>query len=132
MQHKRFGNVFGLGDCAGLPTSKTAAAICRQAPVVVHNLLQHRAGKKLNAKYDGYTSCPLVTGFGSLLLMEFGYGNKLMENMPWDQSIHDGWRGWIHYCVKKYIFATTYWRGILKGSWYGPTGPFPPRGMIND
>ena len=38
LQHVRFPNVFGLGDCANLPTSKTGAAIRKEAPVVVRNL----------------------------------------------------------------------------------------------
>lgn len=27
LQHKRYPNVFGIGDCTNLPTSKTAAAV---------------------------------------------------------------------------------------------------------
>lgn len=27
LQHKTFSNVFGIGDCTNLPTSKTAAAV---------------------------------------------------------------------------------------------------------
>lgn len=37
--HKKYGNVFAIGDVANLPTAKTAAAIFAQAPVVTHNLL---------------------------------------------------------------------------------------------
>lgn len=36
--HNKFKNVFGLGDVANLPTSKTAAALFSQVPVVVHNI----------------------------------------------------------------------------------------------
>ncbi len=32
LQHGRYPNVFAIGDSADLPTSKTAAAICGQAP----------------------------------------------------------------------------------------------------
>ena len=32
LQHTRFPNVFGIGDASNLPTSKTAAAIRKQAP----------------------------------------------------------------------------------------------------
>lgn len=38
MRHKRYDNVYTLGDVANLPTSKTGAAIRKQAPVVVANL----------------------------------------------------------------------------------------------
>jgi len=29
LQHVRFPNIFGIGDCTNLPTSKTAAAVGR-------------------------------------------------------------------------------------------------------
>lgn len=64
MQHVKYPNVYSIGDCANLPTSKTAAAITSQAPVLVHNLVNQMKGKPLSAKYDGYTACPIFTGFG--------------------------------------------------------------------
>ncbi len=39
MQHIRFPNVFALGDCTNAPCSKTGAAIRKQAPVVVQNVM---------------------------------------------------------------------------------------------
>lgn len=55
-----YGNIFALGDCSSLPTSKTAAAITAQAPVLTENLFSVMdTGKVSAAKYDGYTSCPV-------------------------------------------------------------------------
>jgi hypothetical protein len=55
-----FGNIFALGDCSSLPTSKTTAAITAQAPVVAENVFSVvDSGKVGNATYDGYTSCPV-------------------------------------------------------------------------
>jgi NADPH-dependent 2,4-dienoyl-CoA reductase/sulfur reductase-like enzyme len=60
LRHTAFGNVWALGDCSSLPTSKTAAAITSQAPVLTENLFQVMdTGKLGKAKYDGYTSCPV-------------------------------------------------------------------------
>jgi sulfide:quinone oxidoreductase len=60
LRHKKFGNVWSLGDCSSLPTSKTAAAITAQTPVLVENFYQvAETGKVGNASYDGYTSCPV-------------------------------------------------------------------------
>jgi NADPH-dependent 2,4-dienoyl-CoA reductase/sulfur reductase-like enzyme len=62
LQHKNpdFANIFALGDCSSLPTSKTAAAITAQAPVVAENVVRFMdSGKLSNAAYDGYTSCPV-------------------------------------------------------------------------
>ena len=70
LQHTspEFSNVFALGDCSSLPTSKTAAAITAQAPVLTENLFSFvDTGKVGNASYDGYTSCPVrQTRFSSL------------------------------------------------------------------
>jgi len=72
MQHVRYDNVFSLGDCSSLPTSKTGAAIRKQAPALAKNLMAAINGMALPAIYDGYTSCPLVTGYGSLILYWHG------------------------------------------------------------
>ncbi len=68
LQHPKFSNVYTLGDASGLPTSKTGAAIRKQAPVLVENLLAARSGAAMKGHYIGYTSCPLVTGYGKLVL----------------------------------------------------------------
>ncbi len=111
LQHTRYPNVFGLGDCSNLPTSKTGAAIRKQAPVVVKNLKAAIAGKPFPAKYTGYTSCPLVTGYGKLVLAEFGYDKQPSETFPIDQS-KERWSMWI---FKKYLLPLLYWWGMLKG-----------------
>ncbi|WP_274651360.1 NAD(P)/FAD-dependent oxidoreductase [Paenibacillus humicola] len=111
LQHNRFSNVFGIGDCAGLPTSKTGAAIRKQAPVVAKNLLSIiRSGAVAN-KYNGYTSCPLVTGYGRLILAEFDYSNEPSETFPFDQ----GKERWSMYLLKKELLPIMYWNGMLKG-----------------
>jgi sulfide:quinone oxidoreductase len=62
LQHVKpeYSNVFALGDASSLPTSKTAAAITTQAPVLTENLFRLLdSGKIGTAVYDGYTSCPV-------------------------------------------------------------------------
>ena len=111
LQHTRFANVFGIGDCSNLPTSKTGAAIRKQAPILVANLKAAIGGAPLAAKYDGYTSCPLVTGYGSLVLAEFDYDKNPAETFPFDQS-KERWSMWI---VKRYLLPFFYWHLMLKG-----------------
>lgn len=111
LQHPRFPNVFPLGDCSGLPTSKTGAAIRKQAPVLVQNLLAALRGKPLTAKYDGYTSCPIVTGYGKLVLAEFDYDGKPQETFPFDQSQER----LSMYLLKTYALPRLYWHGMLRG-----------------
>ena len=111
LQHRRFSNVFSLGDCSNLPTSKTGAAIRKQAPVLVRHLTAAIAGKPLSKKYDGYTSCPLVTGIGKLVLAEFDYKKQPAETFPVDQS-QERWSMWA---LKRYFLPFMYWYGMLKG-----------------
>ena len=111
LRHQRFSNVFALGDCSNLPTSKTGAAIRKQAPVVVGNLVAAMSKQTLSGTYDGYTSCPLVTGYGKLVMAEFDYNKKPEETFPIDQS-KERWSMWF---VKRYLLPQLYWHGMLKG-----------------
>jgi hypothetical protein len=47
------------------------------------------SGKVGTAAYDGYTSCPLFTGHGELMLAEFKYGLERKETFGalLDQSV---------------------------------------------
>ena len=111
LQHTRYPNVFSLGDASSLPTSKTAAAIRAQAPVLVQNLLTVMCGKVPHVKYDGYTSCPIVTDYGKLILAEFDYDKKPCETFPFDQSKERR----SMYLLKKHLLPPLYWHGMLKG-----------------
>ena len=118
LQHKTYSNIFGLGDVSNLPTSKTGAAIRKQAPVVVNNIINLIELQKLSRKtYDGYTSCPFITGYGKMALAEFNYDKiftpdpKLKRLLIKDSS-KEHWRLWI---LKKYILPYLYWNKMLKG-----------------
>ena len=111
LQHTRYPNIFSLGDASSLPTSKTGAAIRKQAPVLVENMLAVMGEKTPRADYDGYTSCPLVTGYGKLILAEFDYDLQPQETFPFDQSKER----YSMYLLKAYGLPQLYWHGMLKG-----------------
>jgi sulfide:quinone oxidoreductase len=120
MQHVKYANIFSLGDVSNLPTSKTGAAIRKQAPVVVQNILNLIDSHKLSTKeYKGYTSCPLVTGYGKMVLAEFDYNQEFqpdpkLKQFPLliDDSSKEHWRLWI---LKKYMLPYLYWNKMMKG-----------------
>ncbi|KAK7397810.1 hypothetical protein QQX98_012825 [Neonectria punicea] len=119
-RHKKYTNVWSAGDASSLPTSKTAAAITAEAPVLVSNLLSSIQGKDLVAAYDGYASCPLVTGYGEVLLAEFKYGGVPQETFGWlvDQTVPR--RAFYH--LKKDFFPWVHYQSMVKGTWGGPKG----------
>lgn len=111
LRHVRYPNVYGIGDASSLPTSKTAAAIRAQGPVLVHNLLAGLRGVQPTDLYNGYTSCPLITGYGRLMLAEFDYNLEPCETFPFDQGRERRSMYWL----KKYVMPIIYWRGLVRG-----------------
>lgn len=112
LQHKRYPNVFALGDASSLPTSKTGAAIRKQVPVLVQNLLLLIDKKPFSNSYDGYSACPIVTGYGKLILAEFDYQLTPKETFPFDQSKER----WTMYQLKRHVLPWLYWNRILRGT----------------
>ncbi|EDQ92100.1 uncharacterized protein MONBRDRAFT_35901 [Monosiga brevicollis MX1] len=118
MQHLTFPNVFAIGDCANLPTSKTAAAVAAEAPVVKANMEAVMRQANPTAKYDGYASCPLVISRDRLILAEFSaYTGQPMETLFLDQSIP---RESLFF-LKAEVMPDLYWDALLKGHWNGPS-----------
>ena len=119
-QHTKFKNIFSLGDVSNLPTSKTGAAIRKQVPVTVANILKMLSTNSLtNFEYDGYTSCPLVTGYGKMVLAEFDYNKNFkpdpkLKKFPMliKDSSKEHWRLWM---LKKYGLPFLYWKKMMKG-----------------
>lgn len=117
LQHNVYPNVFGLGDSAALPTAKTGAAVRKQAPVVVANLLHLLArDSKIDKGYEGYSSCPLVTGYGKMVLAEFKY-NNVRDSDPFLSKFVDTTKEqWSMWVLKKYGLPYLYWNKMMKGT----------------
>ncbi|SHN32189.1 sulfide:quinone oxidoreductase [Cyclobacterium lianum] len=116
LQHPDYPEVFALGDVAALPTAKTGAAIRKQAPVVAGNLLQLIKDKTLGKKiYEGYSSCPLVTGYGKMVLAEFKYDN-VRDSDPLLSKLFDTSKElYPMWLLKKFGLPYLYWNQMLRG-----------------
>ncbi len=110
-QHNKYKNVFSIGDASSLPNSKTGAAIRKQAPVLIRNLLAEIDGHKGDAKYNGYASCPLVTSRSTCILAEFDYEGKPTETFPFDQAKERK----SMYFLKKVMLPLLYWKAMMRG-----------------
>jgi sulfide:quinone oxidoreductase len=122
LRHRKYPNVWGLGDVTNTPNAKTAAAVRKQVPVVAINMLHDLRNEPALASYEGYGSCPLLVERGRVVLAEFGYGGKLQPSFPtW---LNDGTKptrlGWI---LKKDLLPFIYFKLMLKGreTLAGPT-----------
>lgn len=95
LRHPRYPNVFSVGDIAGVPRGKTAASVKWQVPVVVDNLVAETSGRPPRSIFNGYTSCPLVTGIGKAMLIEFDYDGKLIPSFPFIPPLEELWVSWL-------------------------------------
>jgi sulfide:quinone oxidoreductase len=116
LQHKRFANIFSLGDVAALPTGKTGAAVRKQAPVVVGNILNLIKSNQLGKEsYSGYSSCPLITGYGKMVLAEFKYDNIRDSDPLISKFVDTTKEQYSMWLLKKYGLPFLYWNFMLKG-----------------
>lgn len=110
--HANYKNIISLGDVAGIPTSKTGAAIRKQAPIAAANLVSIMEGKAPELKYNGYSACPIITEYGKVLMCEFGYDDKLLPSIPFlDPSVERG----MWWMLKVHGLKPMYYQGMLKG-----------------
>ena len=75
---------------------------------------QNRIGNK---SYNGYSSCPLVTDYGKMVLAEFDYSGSFtpdpkLKRLLIKDSSKEHWRLWI---LKKFMLPYLYWNKMLKG-----------------
>lgn len=112
LEHPRHANIFVAGDAAGLPTSKTAAAIRMQAPVAAANVIAALEGRRPEARYDGYAACPFITEYGKVLMAEFDYTKRPRPTLPLLDPGREHRAGWI---LKRHVLKPMYFHLMLRG-----------------
>lgn len=113
LQHNRYPEVFGIGDVIGAPINKTAASVKAQAPIVEENLIAVMQGQAPPKRHLGYTSCPLITGIGKAMLVEFGYEDNFafMPSFPFIDPTDESWAAWV---MKDRMLQPAYY-AVLEG-----------------
>ncbi|MFF0292771.1 FAD-dependent oxidoreductase [Kitasatospora sp. NPDC004614] len=112
MRHVRYPNVWALGDAGSSPNSKTGAAVRKQAPVLVENLLAVLGGREPRASYQGYSSCPLTTARNKMLLAEFDYSGRPAPSIPVINTVRERTDMWY---LKRRGLPFLYWNLMLRG-----------------
>lgn len=82
MRHTQYATMFVLGDSCSAPYSKTVAAVRKQSPVVVRNILRAMKDQELKGGYDDYASGPLMTVRGKVIIAEFICDEEAMPTKP--------------------------------------------------
>ncbi|MFO7747492.1 MAG: FAD/NAD(P)-binding oxidoreductase [Orrella sp.] len=111
LRSPRYPNVFAVGDVAGVPRGKTAASVKWQVPVAVDHMIAAANGQTSSRIYNGYTSCPMVTGLGKAMLIEFDYAGNLTPSFPFIDPLEELWISWF---IEEKALLGTY-RAMLRG-----------------
>ena len=111
--HRRFPNIFSLGDCAGTGAPKTAATVRKQAPTIVTNLIDRINEREFSAKYDGTSGCPLLTRYGRCMMFEFDFQGELVNEwiyqstketrLWWNFKVHGLKRLYLHAMMNGFV-----------------------------
>ncbi len=110
LQHRRYPNVFGIGDVCGIPLGKTGGSARHHGPIMVANLIAQMEKKELTQKFDGYTVCPLKTQYGKIILAEFNYDGAA-PSFP----LAVGEERWIWWAFDLYMLKPMYWHLMMRG-----------------
>ena len=111
LQHRRYENVFGIGDVMGIPKGKTGGSARHHGPIVAENLISVVEGKKPTALFDGYTVCPLKTDYGHIIMAEFNY-DGLAPTIPFLDPATPRWFWWA---FDLYMLKPMYWYLMMRG-----------------
>jgi sulfide:quinone oxidoreductase len=110
LQHRRYKNVFGIGDTCGIPIGKTGGSARHQGPIVVGNLIAVMEKKEPALKFDGYTVCPLKVSYGEIIMAEFNY-DGLAPSFPLDPAQPR----WVWWAFDLYMLQPMYRYLMLNG-----------------
>ncbi|MCC5971771.1 MAG: NAD(P)/FAD-dependent oxidoreductase [Pararhodobacter sp.] len=112
LRHARYPNVFGIGDINGVPKGKTAASVKWHLPVVEDHLISEIQGREGTRRFNGYTSCPMITRVGRAMLIEFDYNDNLVPSFPGVIApLEELWISWL---MKEVALKPTY-NAMLRG-----------------
>lgn len=109
LQHQTYKNIFAVGDCAGVPKGKIGASIRKQYPIITQNIISHLEGKPLEAKFSGYTACPLLTRYGKAVMVEFDY-NGAAPSLECFGATRESYLNWA---LKVYAMKAMVMKGMI-------------------
>ena len=113
LRHRRFADVWSLGDSASVATRRSGGAIRPQAKVLVTNLRAVLRGGLPTARYDGYSVVPFTVSRGTVVFAEFDRRGKPRPTIPFWRSLSRERRStWI---ADRRVLPWVYWNLILRG-----------------
>ncbi|MBP9676192.1 MAG: NAD(P)/FAD-dependent oxidoreductase, partial [Anaerolineaceae bacterium] len=124
LRSEKYENIWVIGDATNIPASKAGSVVHYSAETLIENILFVLEGKPLSAKFDGHSTCHIVSGFNKSLLIDFSYDVEPLPGVypfPVVGPFPLLKESWFNY-VGKLSFKWIYWNIMLRGIPF----PLPP------
>lgn len=109
LRHRRWDNVWALGDVASLTRIRSGGAIRSQAKIIADALT--RPGRQ--GRYDGYSETPFTVSARTAVFAEFDRRGRLQPSIPFWRTLYRERR--FTYLMDRRVLPWVYWNLILKG-----------------
>ncbi|VXC22858.1 NAD(P)/FAD-dependent oxidoreductase [Pseudoclavibacter sp. 8L] len=113
LQHRRYPNVWSLGDAAISGSQRSGGALRKQTKALAENLAGVLGGQAARSEYDGYTVAPFTVSRSSVVFAEFDADGQQRPSVPfWKGLARERRLTWV---FDRRVLPWVYWNLILKG-----------------
>ncbi|PCE15845.1 pyridine nucleotide-disulfide oxidoreductase [Microbacterium sp. SZ1] len=109
LRHRRWDNIWALGDVAALTRIRSGGAIRSQAKIIADALTRPRRRRR----YDGYSETPFTVTGRTAVFAEFDRHGRLQPSIPWWRTLYRERR--FTYLMDRRVLPWVYWNLILRG-----------------
>lgn len=81
LKSRKAQNVYVVGDCSNIPTSKAGSVAHFSGEIVEHNLLAEIEGREPVMSFDGHSNCFIESGHHKALLFDFNYDTQPLPGL---------------------------------------------------
>ena len=124
LQSEKHQNIWVIGDATNIPASKAGSVVHYSAETLIENIACAIQGKELDSKFDGHSTCHIVSGYHKSLLIDFSYDSEPLPGLypfPVVGPFPLLKESTFNY-LGKLAFKWIYWNIMLKGIPF----PLPP------
>ena len=113
LRHRRFENIWAIGDAAATRNSKCGGALRKQTFTVAKNVVAVLRGRQPSSRYDQYGVCPMTVSRSTVVWAEFDDRGTPKPTIPFFTDMYRESRlSWI---FDRRILPWVYWHLILTG-----------------
>lgn len=113
LRHRRFPEVWALGDAAATRNAKSGGALRKQTKALAENLVAVLQDRPPRSRYSGYTVIPFTVSRHTVVFAEFDDRDRPQPTIPgWTGLARERRLAWV---FDRHLLPWVYWHLITKG-----------------